>query len=95
MNYGNGLMVARTKAGLSKRQLAKMVGVDASYITHIEAGRKKPSLDTLEKVAEVLSLPMPLLMLLSSDASELRGISAAQAAVLGERLMGLLKPELP
>lgn len=91
MNYGKGMMVARTKVGMSKRQLAKLVGVDASFITHIEMGRRKPSLDTMEKVAEVLGMPMPLLMLLSADPSELVGISTEQAAVLGDRLTGLLK----
>ncbi len=91
MNYGKGMMVARTKAGMSKRQLAKMVGVDASFITHIETGRRKPSLDTMEKVAEVLGVPMPVLMLLSAEPSELTGISPEQAAVLGDRLVGLLK----
>lgn len=91
MNYGKGMMVARTKAGMSKRQLAKMVGVDASFITHIETGRRKPSLDTMEKVAEVLNVPMPVLMLLSADADELSGITTDQAAVLGDRLVGLLK----
>jgi transcriptional regulator with XRE-family HTH domain len=91
MNYGKGMMVARTKAGMSKRQLAKMVGVDASFITHIETGRRKPSLDTMEKVAEVLGVPMPVLMLLSAEPNELAGISSEQAAVLGDRLVGLLK----
>jgi len=91
MNYGNGLMVARTKAGLSKRQLALRAGVDASYITHIEAGRKKPSLDMLEKMADVLGVPMPLLMLFSAEPKELVGISAPQAALLGGSLMDLLK----
>jgi transcriptional regulator with XRE-family HTH domain len=91
MNYAKGLTFARTKAGVSKRQLAKMVGVDASYITHIEAGRKKPSLDIMEKVAEVLKLPMPLLVLLSADSNDLLGASPEQAAILGVRLMDLLK----
>lgn len=91
MNYGRGMMLARTKAGMSKRQLAKDIGVDASFITHIETGRRKPSLDTLEKAAEVLGVPMPVLMLLSAEPRELTGISTEQAAVLGERLAGLLK----
>jgi transcriptional regulator with XRE-family HTH domain len=91
MNYGNGLTVARTKAGLSKRQLAKKVGVDASYITNIEAGRKKPSLDTMEKLADAVGVPMTVLMLFSSGADDLKGISSEQAAGLGDRLMALLK----
>lgn len=91
MNYGKGMMMARTKAGMSKRQLAKEIGVDASFITHIETGRRKPSLDTLEKAAEVLGVPVPLLMLLSAEPSELAGITTEQAAVLGDRLAGLLK----
>jgi len=90
MNYGKGMMIARTQIGMSKRQLALKVGVDASFITHIEAGRKRPSLDTIEKVAEVLGMPLPLLMLLSADPSELKGIATDHAGVLGDRLATLV-----
>ena len=70
MDYGKGMMIARTKAGMSKRQLAKMVGVDASFITHIEAGRKRPSLDTMEKAAQVLGMPTLVLILKIAKALE-------------------------
>ena len=84
------MLLARTKAGISKRGLAKLAGLDASYISHIEAGRRKPSLDTIEKIAEILSVPLPLLMLLSADTSDLKGISPEEATAMGERLLSLL-----
>ena len=93
MNYARGVMVARTRAGLSKRELAVRIGVHASYITHIEAGRKKPSLDVLEKVAGALATSMPLLMLLAADAEELVGISPDQSIALNQALSALTDPE--
>ena len=91
MDYARGLLIARTKAGVSKRHLAKLVGVDASYISHLEAGRRKPSLDIIEKLAEALEMPLPLLLILAADAADLRGITPEQAVVLGDRLTDLLK----
>ena len=90
MNYAKGLVVARTQAGVSKRRLASLAGFDASYITHIEAGRKKPSLDALERIAGALGVPVPLLVLFSAESKDLRGIGPEQAAALGEQLMNLL-----
>ncbi len=78
---------------MSKRKLASLAGFDASYITHIEAGRKKPSLDAIEKLAGVLGVPVPLLMMLSAEADDLKGISPDQATALGGRLMNLM-PEV-
>ena len=52
MDYGHGFRVNRERVGLSKRALAKAIGVDPSYITHIEAGRKVPSLEVLVAVAQ-------------------------------------------
>jgi transcriptional regulator with XRE-family HTH domain len=68
-----------------------MIDVDASYVTHIEAGRKVPSLEMFEKIAGALNLPVPVLMLLSADKKDLRGVGPEYASVLGERLADLAR----
>lgn len=65
MNYGQGVTRAREKAGLSKRALALRCVVDRSYITHIESGRKVPTLSVLEAIAETCGVTMARLMELS------------------------------
>lgn len=44
----------RTERGLSKKQLAATMGFDASYVSHIEAGRHKPSYDFARRADAVL-----------------------------------------
>ena len=89
MNYGKGILAARTRAGVSKRQLALKAKLHPSYITHIECERKRPSLDALEAIAGALGIPVPLLLLMSAEDEELVGVDASTAAVLGERLHAL------
>lgn len=69
------------------------MGVDASYVTHLEAGKKTPSLAMVETIASVLNIPVYLLMVLSSDEADLKGISTENATTLGIGLLDLLSPE--
>jgi len=78
------------RRGLSKRKLAALTGVDASYITHLEAGKKTPSLPMVEMLARALDVPVYLLMFLSSDDGDLKGIDTAEANAMGLGLLGLL-----
>lgn len=91
MNYARGLRWAREKARLSKAQLAARAGLDASYITHLEAGRKVPSLEALESLAHAVQIPVSVIMLSSSERQDLEGVSARNARELAEHLVGLLE----
>jgi transcriptional regulator with XRE-family HTH domain len=44
------------KEGLSQMQFAELCGTTASYIGHIETGRKFPSMEMVEKMASVLKI---------------------------------------
>ncbi len=41
---------------LNLSKMAKAVGVDGSYLSHIFRGRRTPSLKTMMKIAEILNL---------------------------------------
>ncbi len=90
MDYAKGLQHARTKVGISQGQLARRANLDPSYVAHIEAGRRKPSLDVLESLSNALGLPMPVLMLYSAEEADLKGISVEQASSVSEMLSTLL-----
>jgi len=85
------MFLARTKLGISKRRLAKLVDVDPSYITHLEAGRRKPGRDLIEKLASAFEMSLQHFTLMSSEEADLKMISPAEAAVLAERLIELSK----
>jgi transcriptional regulator with XRE-family HTH domain len=72
MNYGKGLKIARSLAGLQQRQLAKLAGIDPSHISLIEKGKRQPSQKTLEKLSAALKVPHHLLVLISADPEELK-----------------------
>jgi transcriptional regulator with XRE-family HTH domain len=48
----------RERRGLSLRQLAERSGVHYVTIVSIESGRMSPTVATLEKLAEALSIPL-------------------------------------
>src|SRR5438046_6171936 len=49
---------ARTKAGLSQEDLASRAGLARPNVARLEAGRHLPSLSTLRRVAEALSVSL-------------------------------------
>jgi ribosome-binding protein aMBF1 (putative translation factor) len=51
MDYGYAVRTARERIGMSKRRLALDCDLDPIYITHIESGKKVPSLEVLETLA--------------------------------------------
>jgi transcriptional regulator with XRE-family HTH domain len=54
---------------MSQSELSKKLKVSKSYISELEAGNRKPSIDVLEKYAEVFHLPLSSLMLFSEQAT--------------------------
>lgn len=53
---GRRIATRRHAASLTQEALAGAAGIGASYLAHIEAGRRKPTLDVLQRIAEGLSL---------------------------------------
>lgn len=56
--FGANLNKIRRATGISQEELAKIVGVDKSYISNLEHGRNNPTLATLEKLANALRIPI-------------------------------------
>jgi transcriptional regulator with XRE-family HTH domain len=57
ITLGSYLRSQRETAELSIRELARLSGVPASYITEIEGGKKtKPSAEILQKLANILEI---------------------------------------
>ncbi|MEK3995506.1 helix-turn-helix transcriptional regulator [Psychrobacillus sp. FSL K6-2365] len=54
----NNIANIRKEKGISKDNLAKMVGITANWLHHIESGKRKPSVGMLEKIAKNLGVPI-------------------------------------
>jgi len=74
ITFGEKLREYRRAAGLSQRVLARLVGVDFSYISKVENGRlPPPAADTIVKICGVIKTdPEELLALTGKLPSEVR-----------------------
>ncbi len=91
MSYGKAIKKIRALRGLSQRDLAVAVGVDASYVSHIENGNRIPGIDKIEKIAKGLGVPPYLLVLLASDNRNLKGkLPQKDKRELAESLLSIL-----
>ncbi len=60
--FGKRLVDLRTTTGLSQEAFAFKCGLDRTYIGIIERGEKSPTLNTLYKIANGLSITLSHLM---------------------------------
>lgn len=56
------MRVARERRGLTQEALGELLGCDGTQISHIEAGRRKMSLERLQKASAVLRHPIEFFM---------------------------------
>ncbi|MBT4459839.1 MAG: helix-turn-helix transcriptional regulator [Anaerolineae bacterium] len=58
MNVGKQLRIRRKEMGLSLRELGKKAGVTAGFLSQVENDQVSPSLNSLQKIATALQVPM-------------------------------------
>lgn len=58
----NGVKVYRNYRGMTQKQLAELVGINADYLSQIEAGRRTGSTQTLTKLAKALNVDLQELL---------------------------------
>lgn len=67
MDIGEKIKQRRKELGLSLRELAEKVDLTASFLSQIERDQASPSIDSLRKISQALSVPM-FYFLLEQDA---------------------------
>lgn len=55
--FSKNMKNRRKKLGLTQGELAKKIGISASFITEIEIGRKSPSFTNISKISDALNAP--------------------------------------
>ena len=91
MNIGRAIKLCRTQKNLNQSELAELAGISESYLSHIENGKRDPSLTTVEKIAEALNIPSSILIFLAADKSDLKGISSDLAEKLSYIALKLME----
>ena len=62
VSLGQAIRRLRRAAGLSQRELADRLGVDASHLCRVETDRREPSLSLLRGISSELDVPVGLLL---------------------------------
>lgn len=63
MTLGNAIKVVRTAAGLKQRYVAEKLAVSPNYVSLVEAGKRQPSLAFLNRLANLLGIPVGIFFL--------------------------------
>ena len=71
MDYSKAFRVIRAAFGLRQLELARRLSIGPSQLSLIEAGKRQPSLKTVEDLARAFRIPKALVVLLASEPSEL------------------------
>lgn len=81
--------VWREKRGIKQRTLAEAAEVSASYLAEIEAGKKPGSSGALQRIANVLEMPLEHLLGVGTASPGLRPVSHADVAA--KRIIALVE----
>jgi len=57
-SIGKKIRQERRRLRLTQEELAEKADISANFLGHIERGTKRPTLNTLMKIADVLQIPM-------------------------------------
>lgn len=64
----------RVKNGYTQKSFADLLEITPSYLSLIESGDRKITMEFLEKVSKKLEIPISVLVLLASEKSDLESI---------------------
>lgn len=90
MNYGKAFRILRATFGLNQPQFSKLLGIGQSHVSLIEAGRRQPSRDVIDALADALRVPQPLIILLASEPKDFELHDREQIETLARSLLRLL-----
>lgn len=91
MNIGHALKVCRSAKKLSLGELAGLTELSASYLSMIESGKREPRLSSLEKIADAMSVPVPILLFLAADSRELEGMDPETSRRLSAAALNVMR----
>jgi transcriptional regulator with XRE-family HTH domain len=62
MNLGQSIKTLRKNRAKEKQNaFAKNIGISQTYLSQVEAGLKTPSVELLQRIADYLKVPLPIL----------------------------------
>jgi transcriptional regulator with XRE-family HTH domain len=65
VSLGTTIKRLRSIAGLSQREFSERLKIDSTYLSHLEADRREPSLQLLRRIAAECGIPPGVLIALA------------------------------
>jgi transcriptional regulator with XRE-family HTH domain len=81
---GSRIKELRKLRGLSQERLSEKVGIDPKHLSRIEVGRGFPSLDTLERLANVLNVELKDFFEFAHEAKSPKELKEALSSLIKE-----------
>ena len=86
----NEFSLIRTFHNLNKTETARRVGLSLSYVSELERGVKKPTLEVYQKYAEGFGMPLSSLMLFAESTND-RGVEIRAKAMIQGKVIQMLE----
>lgn len=83
------LRLLRVFHDLSQKDLAAKLGVTKSYVSEIEAGKKIPTLQLLERYAQVYNMPLSSIMFFAENIGK-EGAAEKARQFVSEKVLRLM-----
>ena len=80
------LRLVRVYHDLSQTETARRIGLSKSYVSELEAGNKKVTLEVLEKYASAFNLPASSLMIFAEHSEDQTFVEDVRVYVAGKVL---------
>jgi transcriptional regulator with XRE-family HTH domain len=71
MDIGHAIRFLRETKCLNQMDYASKVGITQGYLSQIERGHKKPSMELMEHMAEDLNMPLPVMFWFGVEESDI------------------------
>ena len=91
MNIGKTLKLCRTAKELSLDTVAERAGISTSYLSRLENDKREPTLSLVNRVAEALEVPVPVIIFLASDDNDLKHMDKKMEQRFSELALGLIR----
>ncbi len=85
------LRLLRTYHQLKQTELAVRLSISGSYLSEIEKGIKAPSIELLDKYAEVFKIPVSSILLFSESMGDRKKLSERVRSATTDKVLKLLE----
>ena len=76
MTIGKSIQLIRKRAKEDQATFSTAIGIGQAYLSRIENDRSKPTIKLIEKIAEHVSVPVPVLFWFGADEQDFDNVEA-------------------